>query len=169
MPLNEIKGYLLIVGFCFFLSIVIYAAAKIIARRRKEKRIIKKILSLSENAKEITVDEFFSLRNARSSLNNVFFSSNHSFSGVYVLHNITKDIYYVGQAQNVINRVNMHFTGKGNGDVYADYKYGDVFSIRMLALKNSGFDNLNDLERHAIKAFDAYHSGYNKNRGNIGG
>lgn len=48
-------------------------------------------------------------------------------------------LYYVGQGKSVFQRVNNHFTSHGNGDVYADYKYGDEFTIKMIALENSGF------------------------------
>ena len=75
-------------------------------------------------------------------------------------------MFYVGQATRILNRVNSHFTGKGNGDVYADYKYGDVFSIKMIALENSGFNTLNELENRTIQKYKAYTKGYNKTRGN---
>lgn len=65
-------------------------------------------------------------------------------------------------------RVNAHFTGRGNGDVYADYKYGDPFEISMIALENSGFCTLNELERNVIRRYNAFSNGYNKTRGNRG-
>ena len=86
--------------------------------------------------------------------------------GVYILFNQTRQMFYVGQAQRVFDRVYQHFTGKGNGDVYADYKYGQQFLIQMIALKNTDFSSLNELERYMIQRYDAYYSGYNKTRGN---
>lgn len=77
-------------------------------------------------------------------------------------------MYYVGQGKKVFQRVNSHFTGHGNGDVYADYKYGDKFTIKMIALDNSGFTTLNKLERNTIATYNAYSKGYNKTRGNKG-
>ena len=62
--------------------------------------------------------------------------------------------------------MNMHFTGKGNGDVYADYKYGDEFTIKIIGLKHSGYRSLNALERDTIATFNAYAKGYNKTKGN---
>ncbi|MDI3234365.1 hypothetical protein QK289_05055 [Exiguobacterium antarcticum] len=73
---------------------------------------------------------------------------------------------YVGQGKQVLNRVNSHFTGKGNGEVYADFKYGDYWTIRMIALEGSGFSTLNELERHSIDVYNSYEQGYNKTRGN---
>ena len=88
------------------------------------------------------------------------------FPGVYILYNKTKNMYYVGQAQYIFDRVNAHFTGKGNGYVYADYKYGDEFTIKMISLQKSGYVSLNELERHTIMVYDAFSKGYNKTRGN---
>ena len=90
----------------------------------------------------------------------------YDFEGVYILHNLTKDMYYVGQSINVAERVKNHLKGKGNGDVYADFKYGDMFEVILIALEDTDYVNLNDLERHCIAAFHAYEKGYNKNRGN---
>lgn len=86
--------------------------------------------------------------------------------GVYVIYNETKGMYYVGQAKRLYFRVKQHFTGHGNGDVYADYKYGDSFLIRLITLRESGCDDLDRLERDMIAKYHAYESGYNKNAGN---
>ncbi len=117
----------------------------------------------AHNSRAFTVPEFFQVRNKLKCAQ--MLNSKLNFKGVYILHNETKDKYYVGQAQKIFNRVNQHFTGKGNGDVYADYKYGDKFTIRFIKLSESGFRSLDDLERSAILKYDAYNKGYNKNRG----
>ncbi|QNN60728.1 GIY-YIG nuclease family protein [Erysipelothrix inopinata] len=93
-------------------------------------------------------------------------SSSYSITGVYVLFNETKNLVYVGQGKNVLSRVNSHFTGSGNGDVYADYKYGDEFKIKLVSLVSSGYASLNDLERAMINTYNSYERGYNRNRGN---
>lgn len=86
--------------------------------------------------------------------------------GVYIIHNKTKDMYYVGQATRLYFRVNQHFTGHGNGDVYADYKYGDEFTIKLIKLTESGYDDLDKLEKAKIREYNAYTNGYNKTAGN---
>ncbi len=90
------------------------------------------------------------------------------FEGCYVLHNKTKDKYYVGQAKNVMQRVKTHLAGHGNGDVNADYKYGDEFETRTISLVFAGYTTLNSLERDLISRYNAYSKGYNKTRGNRG-
>lgn len=95
-------------------------------------------------------------------------NNSETFPGVYLIYNHTKKMYYVEQSRSVYSRVNSHFTGHGNRDVYADYKYGDDFSIRLIALKGSGFKTLNELERNTIAVYKAYDKGYNKTRENKG-
>ena len=51
-------------------------------------------------------------------------------------------------------------------DVYADYKYGDDFSIRIIKLNESEDGDLDRLEKYWIKMTDAKNSGYNKTAGN---
>lgn len=124
-----------------------------------------RIRQLSKRVPEMTPEQFMKMREdvyrngekAKKSKNG---------AGVYIIHNKTKRSYYVGQSIHILDRVNSHFSGKGNGDVYADYKYGDRFTIRLIPLRGSGYKNLNDLERNAIRSYNAYNRGYNKTRGN---
>lgn len=88
-------------------------------------------------------------------------------TGVYILHNETQDRYYVGQSVKVFNRLTQHFSGKnGNMDVLMDYLRGDHWNIQIIRLRDTTYDNLDDLERYAIALYDAFESGYNATRGN---
>jgi len=104
----------------------------------------------------MTPEEFFELRE----------KAEGDFVGVYILYNATKRLYYVGQAKRVLFRVNQHFTGHGNGDVYADYVYRNRFRIKLVKLTESGYEDLDALERDMIEAYHAFSIGYNKNAGN---
>lgn len=131
--------------------------------------IKKKIKRLSDSVLEITPEEFFKIRNSSNGgRGRKHISTEYDFPGVYIIYNHTQDMYYVGQGKKVFQRVNNHFTGHGNGDVYADYKYGDDFTIKMIALEKSGFKTLNELERNTIMTYNAYSRGYNKTKGNKG-
>lgn len=134
----------------------------------KKAEINKKIEELASNTLEMTPEEFFKMRKTSFDSHHSSYAMKKNFAGVYILFNQSKGMYYVGQGKQVFNRVNAHFTGKGNGDVYADYKYGDKFTIKMIALENSGFSTLNELERNTISKYNAYYKGYNKTRGNKG-
>lgn len=68
---------------------------------------------------------------------------------------------YIGQSVNVFQRVHNHFNGKGNGDVYADIKYGKYAYVRIVPVKAK---RLNEMEIALIGAFSATDS-YNKTKG----
>ena len=158
-------------GILIFIAIFIYFLRTQYLENKKREKIkedIKaKVQGLANNAVEMSPEEFMAMRKTTlGGRGNPSLALEHNFAGVYILYNKTKNMYYIGQAQLILNRVNAHFTGKGNGDVYADYKYGDSFTIRMIALSRSGFSSLNELERHIIMTYDAFAKGYNKTRGN---
>lgn len=153
---------------CFFaLFVAGYRMGYSLAHFFHKRRIRRQLAALASNALEITPMEFFDIRNTRiRSKGNALYSKQFDYPGVYVLYNYTRDLPYVGQGARLLERVNKHFTGYGNGDVYADFKYGDSFTIKTISLFESGYVSLNELERHMIHLYDAYNRGYNKTRGN---
>lgn len=68
---------------------------------------------------------------------------------------------YIGQSVNVCQRVHNHFNGKGNGDVYADRKFGKLIYVQFFPCAR---ENMNSLEKSLIAAFDSTAS-YNKTKG----
>ena len=58
---------------------------------------------------------------------------------------------YAGQSMNVYRRLQNHLTGKGNGDVYADFRSGKCVMIRVELCDP---DFLNDLEKERISELD---------------
>ncbi len=147
---------IVILIFIIFMLICVY----FFKNSRKDR--IKKLARKNEST---TPQEFFKLRKKVSGKRRVTTFDNE-FAGVYIIYNETKDMYYVGQSKHVLARVNSHLTGHGNGDVYADYKYGDNIAITLIPLEGSGYGNLNTLEKDTIDLYDAYNKGYNRTRGN---
>lgn len=94
-----------------------------------------------------SAEEFMSQRKALTQQGEI--------TGIFIVHNTTKDLYYVGHSAKAIDRAAIQFLGRGNCDVYADYKYGDSFSVRLIPLLGSGYENLNELKRAAIQALEA--------------
>ena len=68
---------------------------------------------------------------------------------------------YVGQSENVCQRVRNHLTGHGNGDVYCDVRNGNSVYIKIICCEPS---QMNDVEKNLIKIFNATKS-YNKTAG----
>lgn len=129
---------------------------------------ISSYLSYRDYAILMNAEDFLNQRNSLTPEEFFKVKANHKGDcvGVYILHNETNGKYYVGQAKRLFFRINQHFTGHGNGDVYADYKYGDDFSIRIIKLNESEDGDLDRLEKYWIKMTDAKNSGYNKTAGN---
>lgn len=68
---------------------------------------------------------------------------------------------YVGQSVKICQRVHNHFNGKGNGDVYADIKYGKQVYVQFVPTPEH---KMNQVEKELIQAFNATNS-YNATRG----
>lgn len=152
--------FTLILASIAFLTMILLTIALSVRARRIIRQNQARVHALISGDMEMGANEFLALRMSIGA------GTADEFTGIYVLHNVTKDMYYVGQSIRVLQRVTQHLTGHGNGDVYADFKYGDVFTVQTASLTSSGYQSLNDLERDAINAFDAYGHGYNRTRGN---
>ncbi len=138
------------------------------ALTRDLESIIKSFVRYKEKELEHKHEEFLSSKDFISP--NEFFrlkaKQKGDVVGVYIIYNSTKDMYYVGQATRLFFRVSQHFTGHGNGDVYADLKYGDEMFVKIIRLSESGYDDLNLLEKDLIRRYNARSYGYNKTKGN---
>ena len=146
----------LILGITFIATVALCAAAIVVnVRHNRERR--DSIVRLAETREEMPAREFLDAAGCVGA---------KDYTGVYILHNKSKNLHYVGQSVHVLQRVSTHLTGHGNGNVYADFKYGDSFTVRLVPLVGSGYQSLNDLERDMIEAYDAYAHGYNATRGN---
>lgn len=109
-------------------------------------------------------------------------SSLANCDGIYIIHNRSKDMYYVGQAKKLVDRASQHFTSNpaknqarkrmnelmNLPEVYVDFRSKDQFSISLLPLENSSLSTLNEFEDNAIRAYDAVApAGYNRISGNL--
>ena len=151
-----------------FFRFTIYALitldiAAVVAWRRTRLELCMRIASLANHEAPMLAHDFLDMR-SRLVASRMLQES--EFTGVYILHNVDKGKYYVGQSIRVLSRITQHLTGHGNGDVYADFKYGDCFTVSTIPMQGSGYQSLNDLERDTISAYDAKDRGYNMTRGN---
>lgn len=149
---------------CFIIyALITLFFATIIAQRRDRLELCMRIASLANQEAPMLAEDFLE---TRSRLVASRMLQESEFTGVYILHNASRDKYYVGQSIRVLSRITQHLTGHGNGDVYADFKYGDRFTVRTIPMQGSGYQSLNDLERDTISAYNAKEQGYNMTRGN---
>lgn len=118
--------------------------------------------NLSSSAKEMTPEELLDLRREVD----IEDSGILDFTGIYILYNQTMDKYYVGQSITVIRRAAKHFMEEGNEDIYEDYQAGEKWTVKLIALSNSGFRSINALEKHFIEYYHSTWNGYNRTIGN---
>lgn len=150
--------FVLLVAIVLLFSFSVFLILFSIIKKRNEAR--DDALRKLNEREEFNPHQFLEMYN-KLKINNIKINSIDQ-SGCYVFLNKTKNINYVGQSKSVLKRINQHLNGKGNGDLYADYKYGSEFIIFIIKCPEN---ELNVTEKNLIKEFDAYKSGYNKNSG----
>ena len=111
---------------------------------RQQKELLNLRQSLLEDNPQISAsaEEFMSQRKVLIQQGEV--------TGGFIINNVTKDLYYVGQSAKAIGRAALQFLVRGNCDVYADFRYGDSFDVRIVALPGSRYESLTELKRLVI-------------------
>lgn len=144
-------------------DIVIKTLRSELARFTKESQVYQSEMdNLNNYSREMSPEELLEIRAEVMKKD----SGLHDFTGIYVLENKTVDKFYVGQSISLFKRCGAHFTGDGNKDIYEDYSNGEIWSVRLIALADSGFKSINALEKHFIEYYHSTYNGYNKTIGN---
>lgn len=145
MPTYTVRFLFLLFGLFFFVDGILL----VITASKRQEKLLGLRQSLLEDDPQIvaSAEEFMAQRKSLTQQGEI--------TGIFIVHNATKDLYYVGQSAKAIDRAAIQFLGRGNCDVYADYKYGDSFSVRIIPLSKSGYESLNELKRTAIQALEA--------------
>lgn len=128
-------------------------------------KIINTYLSYREKMLHETFDRFIR-RNSDiplsvSEIKNIKKHNMVDVVGVYIIYNETKNKYYVSQSVNVFGKLVEHFDGTGHPEIYVDFKNNNDFSITVVKLNESGYDDLDILEQDLIIRYDSINSGYN--------
>ncbi len=144
-----------IIWLIILFAIIFVFVALYIYIKSKERKKLERLKALINNLPNLNVNDIMDIKE----------NDYKHIRGVFVVCNKSKNKYLVGKSVDIINSVNNLFTGKGNMKVYLDYNDGDDFAIKLLELKNSGYCNINELERDIITAYDAYKYGYNVYKG----
>lgn len=123
----------LLFGLFFFVDGILL----VITASKQQEKLLGLRQSLLEDDPQIaaSAEEFMAQRKALTQQGEI--------TGIFIVHNATKDLYYLGQSAKAIDRAAIQFLGRGNCDVYADYKYGDSFNVRIIPLSGSGYESLN--------------------------
>ena len=69
------------------------------------------------------------------------------FQGLYVIKNLTNKRYYIGRGDKVFRKVDRHFRGYGNQEVFVDYSKKDEFVVSFIKFDDSEYDNMDEFEK----------------------
>lgn len=132
-----------------------YSAAK---KTAMQTRVIFDKLFLEDG---VSVQEFLEMYDARiynpeNQQYDLKFMKGNDFEGVYILHNLTKEKYFVGRSQKVFRKVERHFNGFGNALLYEDWKNGNAFTVRMIRLDGTNHFDLQSLEKEMVSKYGRY-------------
>lgn len=107
--------------------------------------------NLIDNTSEMSAQEFF-----------FEYATAAEISGCFVLHNRSKDKYYIGKGDRIAQRVFWYLCGGGNADIYADYAFGDAFTVKVFPIEDSSYASVDALERALFKKYVSYGHLYNR-------
>ena len=96
-------------------------------------------------------------------LQSILDSADKGGVGIYVIHNHTKNKYYVGQAKKLFDRIKKHFSVE---QMPIDFLNGDHIYVKFLTANELDADyRLDHVEKTGIEIFESDKTGYNKNAG----
>jgi hypothetical protein len=154
------------------------ALVRYVENQKKEAEEKQRLVSLKKAEQKEKLEYFRQTReelknNLRSKLDGkewvplqkILDSADKGGMGIYVLHNETKNKYYVGQEKALSARIKKHFEVEG---IARDFLSGDKISVKTLSAAEIGEDyRLDHIEKVGIEIYNADMAGYNKTAGNL--
>lgn len=133
-----------------------YSSMQTQATRAKE--TLNRILDTNKN---VRIEEFLKMYDLRmydisNKQSDIKFMKNVDFEGVYILKNNTQNKCYVGKASKVFRKIERHFTGYGNEDIFTEWKSGNKFFVNIIRFENSGYENIDKLEHDIREEYNAF-------------
>lgn len=120
----------------------------------KVKKAKERILSIFDGV-SISPEDFLKLRNiSYGGRGGGKLINQYNVPGVYVAINYSRKLFYIGQGQQVFDRIFHLFTGKGNMEVYSDYNRGDNFKVLAFQYNRDHYNNLSDFKEHLSSKFE---------------
>lgn len=91
--------------------------------------------------------------------------SNINTVGCYVIYNTFSEKYYIGKGYHIISDACLYLfenSSNSNQDLFRDVLSGHVFLFKFVSLKNSGYDNVNNLKNVLMQGYNSLKpNGYN--------
>ena len=129
--------------------------------KKKTLKAKEELEKLVVNNEELDIEKFIEMYDTRvhnfdSKQDDIKILKKADFEGVYIIHNCTKNIFLVGKSKKVLRKVDRHFRGFENEDVYEDYEKGDIFKVRIIKFEDSDYNNIDKLVQDMKKKYGTY-------------
>lgn len=116
---------------------------------------------LISGEEEVPVEEFLEMYDLRmydfeSKQDDIKFMKKWDFPGAYILHNCSRNTYHIGVSGSVLRKADREFRGYECQAVYEDWKEKDVFTIRIVRLEESGYNNIDLLFNDLVQKYGTY-------------
>lgn len=93
--------------------------------------------------------------NPRTGQRDIKLIKDSDFKGVYLLFNRTMMKCHIDVSTHVYKKVERHFRGYGNAEIFADYQAGDAFNVRFIRCDDMEMPELQKFGAQLRKAYYA--------------
>lgn len=156
--INNYSTFYIILGIFCILVII----STIYLRCRIHKMVLETVNTLKDGAAEISAKDFLRVRRYKQGRKIIM--NQYDFEGVFILHNITKDKYYIGKSKNVLKRLGQILIGSGNEEIRNDFTQGNEIAIKATSLNASSCKTTSELEEIMLKEYSDGTVWYNKRK-----
>lgn len=151
---NDLTIYIVLGFFCIL--VIVYLNYRI------HKMVLETVNTLKDGAAEISAKYFLRVRRYKQGRKIIM--NQYDFEGVFILHNITKDKYYIGKSKNVLKRLGQILIGSGNEEIRNDFNQGNEIAIKATSLNACGCKTASELEEKMLKDYSDDTIWYNKRK-----
>lgn len=115
---------------------------------------------LKYSEEEVSIDEFMKMYNVRihnfdSKQDDIKLMKQYDFEGVYILHNCTRNIYYIGNSRKVFHKIERQFKGYEDPDVYNEWSRKHIFTVKIYRFEESNYSSINKLKNNLMNEYEA--------------
>lgn len=117
------------------------------------------------SGKEVMVSDFLGLCDERvynmdSKQNDIKYMKRLDFAGLYYIKNITKKKCYVGRADNVYKKVERHFKGHENQEIFNDFNENNIFVVCFIKYEKEAYGSFEEFIADKIEQLQPRLIGY---------
>lgn len=141
-------GIFYLIWFAVSVVVIIIVILLMMQIAAQKTAIEENLFKFSEGNLDLTPNEFSQLRNKSfGGRGHPRYANKLNFSGIYIILNHTKNYYYIGSSQSILNRINDILRGNGNAVIYRNIIAGDNITLKARSLHSGPYNSINHLKQ----------------------